>query len=105
MIDLNEQLRALYKSYVDTLSSLPKRPEGWLPHIVYVEEVCDDFEGFGMPCYTRYRLEEINQDGTCILYNEVANERIEAGLEEINIDWLDSVLNWYYECLVNEKEQ
>lgn len=90
-------LRELSDKFVAELSSLPLRPDGWLPHIVYVEEEGD------YPVYTMYKLEEIREDGSCILFNPETEERFtNRCLYEINIDWLDTVLRWYYECCALE---
>ena len=90
---LDIQLRELSNAFIAALSRLPLRPDGWLPHIVYVEEEGD------CPVYTMYQLEEIRKDGSCVLFNPKSGERFyNRNLYEINIDWLDTVLKWYYEC-------
>lgn len=91
------QLQKLHKQFVDELRALPLRPEGWLPHIVYVEEEGD------YPVYTMYKLEEIREDGSCVLFNPETQERFtDRHLYEINIDWLDTVLRWYKECCIEQ---
>ena len=90
---LYDQLQGLTQKYTDTLRRLPLRPAGWLPHIVYIEEEGD------YPVYTMYKLEEIRKDGSCVLLNPATGERFnDRQLYEINIDWLDTVVRWYYEC-------
>ena len=90
---LDAQLRGLSNKFIAELSRLPFSPDGWLPHIVYVEEEGD------YPVYTMYKLEEIRKDGSCVLFNPQSGERFyNRNLHEINIDWLDTVLRWYYEC-------
>lgn len=44
---LQQRLYDLSAEYVNTLKALPYRPDGWLPHIVYVEEEGD------YPVFTR----------------------------------------------------
>ncbi len=90
---LYEQLKRLTQEYIDKLTNLPHRPEGWLPHIVYVEE-----EG-NYPVYNRYKLKEIRLDGSCTLVNDESGEVFtDRHLYEINIDWLDTIYRWYFEC-------
>lgn len=95
---LNAHLRNLTDRFVAELSRLPLRPDGWLPHIVYVEEE-DNY-----PVYTMYKLEEIREDGSCVLFNPETGERFnDRHLCEINIDWLDTVLERYYEYCPEQK--
>lgn len=90
---LYRKLYELYEAYVNTLKSLPHRPESWLPHIVYVEEEGD------YPIYTRYLITEIRSDGGCTLINdETGAVFTDRHLLEIDIDWLDTLLSWYYDC-------
>jgi len=65
---LQRQLYDLSDAYVNRLQTLPHRPDGWLPHIVYVEEDGD------YPVFTRYRLTEIHSDGSCTLINDQSGE-------------------------------
>lgn len=96
---LQQRLYDLSAEYVNTLKSLPHRPEGWLPHIVYVEEEGD------YPVFTRYRLIEIKDDGSCTLIDDTTQEVFtNRHLSEINIEWLDTVLAWYYDCLSSNTE-
>lgn len=47
-----EQERKLSQNIIDSLCRISERPDGWLPHIVFVEEEGED----GYPCYVRYNL-------------------------------------------------
>lgn len=90
---LQKKLYDLSAEYVNTLKTLPHRPEGWLPHTVYVEEEGD------YPVFTRYNLTDIRNDGSCTLVNPDTSEVFtNRHLSEINIEWLDTVLAWYYNC-------
>lgn len=95
---LQQKLYDLSAEYVNTLKALPHRPEGWLPHIVYVEEEGD------YPVFTRYRLTEIKDDGSCTLIDDTTQEVFaNRHLSEINIEWLDTVLSWYYDCCTEQR--
>ena len=51
-----------------------------------------------------YKLEEIREDGSCVLFNPETGERFnDRHLYEINIDWLDTVLERYYEYCPEQK--
>lgn len=92
---LNIQLQELHQRFIDKLRTLPLKPERWLPHIVYVEEEGD------YPVYTMYQLEEVCEDGSCVLFNPKTGERFsDRYLHEINIEWLDTILRWYKECCI-----
>ncbi len=94
---LYEQLKSLTQQYIDRLSNLPHRPEGWLPHVVYVEEEGD------YPVYTRYKLTEIRPDSSCTLVNDETGEVFtDCHLYEISIDWLDTIYRWYFECCMEQ---
>lgn len=101
MDSLDKQLYALIDAHVNALSSLAHSPEGWLPHIVYVEE-----EGLdGYPEYVRYNLLDIHTDGTCTLANAQTKEKFtNRHLSEINIDWLNTVLRRYHECCAEHSD-
>ncbi len=94
---LYEQLKSLTQQYINKLSNLPHKPDGWLPHVVYVEEEGD------YPVYTRYKLTEIRSDGSCSLVNDDSGEVFtDRHLYEINIDWLDTIYRWYFECCAEQ---
>ena len=93
-----EQEKNLSQNIIDSLSQITERPDGWLPHIVYVEEEGD------YPVYTMYKLEEIRQDGSCVLFNPQSKERFNnRHLDEINIDWLITLWNWYVDLSIEQK--
>ena len=83
-----EQAKSLTDKIIANLCRTTKRPEEWLPHIVYVEEEGD------YPVYNRYELIDYAPDGSCTLYN-TRTDSWENGfhLSEINIDWLITVWN------------
>lgn len=93
----HEQLTIISNRLIHNISQAKERPEGWLPHVVYVEEEGD------YPVYTMYKLEEIRPDGTCTLFNPKTDERdTQRHLYEINIDWLVTVWNRYQELCVEQ---
>lgn len=93
-----EQEKNLSQNIIDTLCHITERPDGWLPHIVYVEEEGD------YPVYTMYKLEEIRQDGSCVLFNPENEERFnDRHLYEINIDWLITLWNWYVDLSIEQR--
>ncbi len=95
---LNECLNQISERIIRALSRIKERPEGWLPHVVYVEEEGDDY-----PVYTLYRLEEIRKGGSCSLRNPATGEYFpERQLYEINIDWLLTVWNRYVELCIEQ---
>lgn len=94
-----EQAKSLTDKIIANLCRITKRPDGWLPHIVFVEEEGED----GAPVYNQYRLVDFKTDGSCTLQNAITNEDDgERHLSEVNIDWLVAVLNWYEELTINE---
>lgn len=103
-MNYQKQVNELQQQLINQLSAITDRPDGWLPHMVFVEEECDDENGFGMPVYNPYRLVDFNADGSCTLRGFVDSEDdTERHLSEINIDWLVTVWNYYHE--LSEKEQ
>ena len=55
-----EQVKALKEKLIAGLCRTDERPENWLPHTVYVEEVGEDEELGEVPVYTRYTLEDLS---------------------------------------------
>lgn len=97
-MNIQKKQRAAQEEIIANLCAIIKRPEEWLPHTVYVEEEGEDEQHFGIPVYTRYRLEEIRRDGTCTLFNPISMERFTSRhLHEINVDWLVTLWERYLE--------
>lgn len=103
-MNYQKRVNELQQQLINQLCTITDRPDGWLPHLVFVEEEGDDENGFGMPVYNAYRLVDFNADGSCTLRNLITGEDdTECHLSEINIDWLVTVWNYYYE--LSEKRQ
>ena len=93
-MNYQKQVNELQQQLITRLSAITDRPDGWLPHLVYVEEEGDDENGFGTPVYNSYRLIDFNLNGDCTLRNLITGEDdMERHLSEINIDWLVTVWN------------
>lgn len=81
----------LQNDIIARLSIIKDRPDGWLPHTVYVEE--EDINGNR---YNAYKLVDFKSDGSCTLQNLITGENdAERDLSEINIDWLMTVYRYY----------
>lgn len=92
-----EQVKSLTDKIISSLCRITERPDGWLPHIVYVEEEGD------YPVYNRYELIDYTPDGSCTLYNPRTDSRKDGfHLSEINIDWLITVWNRYIELCIEQ---
>lgn len=92
-----EQAKSLTDKIIANLCRTTKRPDGWLPHIVYVEE-----EG-EYPVYNRYELIDYTPDGSCTLYNPRTDCRQnDFHLSEINIDWLVTIWNRHIELCIGQ---
>lgn len=96
-MNYQQKLQNLRKEIIAKLTSITDRPEGWLPHTVYVEQEGADNQGRGIPVYTEYKLLNYFPDGECELLNVALNEVEPGGLCEIEIEWLITVLNYYGE--------
>ncbi|MFI3294337.1 MAG: hypothetical protein SNI70_12590 [Rikenellaceae bacterium] len=94
-MNYHKKLEDLRKEIIAELTSITDRPEGWLPHTVYVEQEGVDNQGRGVPVYTEYKLLDFFPDGECELLNVALNEVEPGGLCEIEIEWLITVLNYY----------
>lgn len=89
-----EQEQKLSQNIIDSLCRITDRPDGWLPHIVFVEEEGND----GYPCYVRYNLIDYHADGTCTLQRPNTDiQETDRNLFEINVEWLITIWNWYIE--------
>lgn len=94
-----EQERNLSQNIIDSLCHISERPDGWLPHIVFVEEEGED----GYPCYVRYNLLDYHADGTCTLQRPNTDvQETDRELREINVDWLITIWNWYKELCAEQ---
>lgn len=95
-----EQELKLSQNIIDSLCHISERPDGWLPHIVFVEEEGED----GYPCYVRYKLTDYQADGTCSLQtSDESIRQTNRNLSEINIDWLVTLWNRYVELSIEQE--
>lgn len=94
-----EQQKLLSQKIISSLCHVSERPEGLLPHIVYVEEEGGD----GYPSYVRCHLTDYRSDGICTLRNPNTGI-LETGrhLSEINIDWLVTLWNRHVESSIEQ---
>lgn len=103
-MNYQKRVNELQQQLINRLCTITDRPDGWLPHLVFVEEEGDDENGFGIPVYNAYRLVDFKSDGRCTFRDLITSEDdTERHLSEINIDWLVTVWNYYYE--LSEKRQ
>ncbi len=96
-MNYQQKLENLRKEIIAKLTSITDRPEGWLPHTVYVEQEGVDNQGRGIPVYTEYKLLNFFPDGECEFLNVALNEVEQGNLYEIEIEWLITVLIYYGE--------
>ncbi len=90
-----DKLQELHNEVVAKLKSITDRPKGWLPHLVFIEDVCDVD---GCPVYYQYRLVDFTLDGECQLLNVITGEiEDDYCLRSIETTWLVTVLDRYYE--------
>lgn len=105
-MNYQRQVNELQQQLINQLCTITDRPDGWLPHLVFVEEEGYDSIGLGSPVYKEYRLVDFKTDGSCTLRDLIDGEDdTERQLSEINIDWLVTVLNYYDELSEKEQEQ
>lgn len=90
--ELRKRLEDIRNEYVSALCGIEDKPEGWLPHIVYVEE-----EGNDYPVYTRYTLMDIKCGGTTIMADTNGDVTDLIHLSEVCVDWLETLLTRYDE--------
>lgn len=96
-----EQVKALKEKLIADLCRTDERPEDWLPHTVYVEEIGEDEELGEVPVYTRYTLEDYNTDGNCTFRNMEGEYRT-GHLYEICTDWLIILWDRYMELCIDQ---
>ena len=90
-----KKLDKLQAKIIFSLCSIEEFPDRMLPHFVYVEEEKGLPLEKGSSVFHLYNLTRIFSDGTCMLENPETKEEEERMLNEINIDWLITVWNWY----------
>ena len=100
---LQTKLTGLHEEIIGSLCSIEEIPEELLPHIVYVEEEKGLHLSCGSSVYNVYNLTRIFPDGRCMLENPETGEEEQRHLDEINIDWLITVWNWY--CDLSGKQE
>lgn len=95
------RIEKISKEIIADLCRIDVRPDGWLPHTVYVEEVGEDEKLGDIPVYTRYTLEAFTEDGSCTL-RDMDGECRSGLLHEICIDWLFVLRNRYLELCAGQ---
>lgn len=94
----------LQTDIIANLAVITDRPDGWLPHTVFVEEEGENRNGAGTPIYKEYQLVDFKLDGSCTLRDTTTGEsETNRHLSEINIDWLMTAYG-YYQDLSEECE-
>lgn len=100
-MNYQNRVRELRNEIIAEFHKIKERPEGWLPHTVFVEDENVDCSEPGAPVYNQYKLLDYLPDGECQLLNVITGEEEVGSLSEIEIDWLVTVLNWYGELTGN----
>ncbi len=104
-MNYQKQVNELQQQLINQLCTITDRPDGWLPHLVFVEEEGCDSIGLGSPVYKEYRLVDFKTDGSCTLRDLIdGKDDTERHLSEINIDWLVTVWNYYHELSGQRQE-
>lgn len=103
-MNYQNKVRELRNEIIAEFHKITDRPEGWLPHIVFVEDQDVDCAEFGAPVYNQYKLLDYLPDGECQLLNVITGDEEPGALCEIEIDWLVTVLNRYGELSGNHIE-
>jgi len=94
-MNLQTKLDMLHMEIVSALCGIQEFSEKLLPHIVYVEEETELSLDCGNSIYNAYNLIKIFPDGTCILENPGTGKEEKRQLNEINIDSLATIWNYY----------
>lgn len=90
----------LKNDIVANIAIITARPDGWLPHTVFIIEDWKD----GIPIYKSYQLVDFKSDDSCTLRDTSTNEDDnERQLSEINIDSLMTVFRDY--CDLSEEQE
>lgn len=95
------QLEKITERLIADLCRSDERPDDWLPHTVYVEEVGEDESLGEIPVYTRYTLDDYEKGGSCTLRNSEGESR-SGHLHEICIDWLFILRDRYLELTAEQ---
>ncbi|MFR9543451.1 MAG: hypothetical protein SNH27_15550, partial [Rikenellaceae bacterium] len=91
----------LRQEIISKLLSIKDRPEGWLPHVVYVQDEDCDSADPEAKLYTLYKLLDFQDSGECQLLDIETNKTEAGALCEIETEGLITILNWYGELTGN----
>ncbi|MFR9542460.1 MAG: hypothetical protein SNH27_10445, partial [Rikenellaceae bacterium] len=96
---MNYQIKhqELRQEIISKLLSIKDRPEGWLPHVVYVQDEDCDSADPEAKLYTLYKLLDFQDSGECQLLDIETNKTEAGALCEIETEGLITILNWYGE--------
>lgn len=95
---MNYQIKhqELRQEIIGKFLAIKNRPEGWLPHVVYVQDENCDLAAPNTPLYNQYKLIDYTDSGECLLLNKDGEEE-HGALCEIETEGLITLLNWYGE--------